>query len=271
MARAPAPPLRPGPAPHVGAAWTALRRAAETAGLTVARVVDRERVEPAFRPHAHLGATPARMHPGYRRAVVLGAGGRRFWERFRAAHRAAPDPAADPLDRYTVGVIEGLLAEWRRHDPSAVDAYPFRHPRQLLPFPALVASLPALQVRPFGVAVDAVHGPWFAWRAVVLTRLPLPESPVPAEAPCADCAAPCVPACPVGAVDPAGFRWRDCVSYRHAGRGCQDACLARNACPVGAGSRYGADQTAYHYRASLRMIRVRSGEAPPATHPPNHH
>jgi ferredoxin len=161
----------------------------------------------------------------------------------------------NPLDRYTISVVEALVSLLREHDPAAIAAYPFRHERQLVPFAGLLQGWERFRLPPFGVLIDPVHGPWFAWRAALLASLPLPLHLPEGEAPCVACPAPCVKACPAGAVDPAGFRWKDCVHYRLDEESCRERCLAREACPAGAGSRYPAEEIAYHYRASLRMIR----------------
>ncbi len=240
--------------------WEDFRERAAELGLTAAWVLPRERVEPHYPPSAadgppaNRGAAPAALLPTYRRAVVLGSGGPLFWDRFRAAADGVPHVAEDPLDRYTVRVVEELLADVRRCDPRAVAAYPFRHPRQILPFHRLVAELPFLAASPLGISIDPRYGPWFAWRAVILGESPWPVSSGPAAPPCVSCPAPCVDVCPSGAVTRAGFRWHDCADYRLQGADCQSECRARTACPVGASWRYSPAQTAYHYGASLRMI-----------------
>ena len=143
----------------------------------------------------------------------------------------------------------------RDQDPAAVSAYPFRHERRVLPFAGLTQDIAAFRVAPFGVQVDPLHGPWFAWRAALFTALELPLHVPEGEAPCVRCPAPCVRACPVGAVDRSGFRWRDCIGHRVAEESCRERCFAREACPVGVASRYSDEEIRYHYGASLRMIR----------------
>lgn len=239
-----------------GGAWTRFSAQAEAEGLTVRWVVARERIDPAFAPPAEAThrLAPADLYPGYRRAVLLGSGGGRFWERF---HREEHDTSGerDPLDGYTERRVETLLAILREDDPQAIAAYPFSHLHQLLPFLGLTQSLPFLQTAPFGVTLDPVHGPWFAWRAAILTAAAYPESVFPEAAPCVSCPAPCESACPAGAVHREGFSWRDCADYRLAEAPCRETCLAREACPVGTASRYPRDEIRYHYRGSLAMIR----------------
>jgi ferredoxin len=235
--------------------WRELRDAASGAGLTIAWVIPRTRADLGFAEGAEGAVTPAQLHRGYRNAIVLGSGGAAFWERFRAASPGSLNVEDNPLDRFTESVVEPLIGLLLDADPGAVAAYPFRHERQLLPFGGLTQDIAAFRTAPFGVLIDPVHGPWFAWRAALLTSLELPPLLPVGSAPCVTCPAPCVTACPVGAVDLNGFRWRDCVSHRLSAESCRERCLAREACPVGLASRYPEEEIRYHYRASLRMIR----------------
>ncbi|MCZ6843165.1 MAG: hypothetical protein O7G32_10075 [SAR324 cluster bacterium] len=251
------------------AAWSSLSQEADTAGLNLRLVLPRERVEQGFRSkeegaaealtgatHTRVfpGGSPGAYHPSYECAVLLGTAGRRFWERFMALQGSARDKEPNPMDRYTERVVEELLEGLRGADATAVAAYPFEHPRRIMPFLALLEGNSQLQFTPFGVGVDTEFGPWFAWRAVLLTVLPLPLSTLTGTSPCAACPAPCVSACPAGVVAKERFDWQGCVSYRVHEQPCRSTCLARMACPVGTEYRYGGEQMAYHYNASLRMI-----------------
>lgn len=248
--------------------WDLLRDEAAGRGFDVAWVLDRADVEPGFQDRSHsagpVPGSPAAIRPDYLRAIVLGSAGRLFWERFRAAVGDRPRPEENPLDQFTEDETEALLAVPRGLDPGAVAAYPFTHPRQILPFQHLIRAFAGLEPGPFGVSLDPHRGPWFAWRTVILTRRAYPVSKGPAEAPCAKCPAPCVAACPAGAADRAGFRWEVCMAHRLGGEDCQTACHARSACPIGQDARYIPEQSAYHYRASLHMLRRMAAQGEPS-------
>ena len=110
---------------------------------------------------------------------------------------------------------------------------------------------------PFMVGVNAAWGSWFAYRAVVLADTDLATTaPVSAPSPCLDCASRiCVSQCPAGALN-AGFDLSACLAYRcQSDSACQDRCLARNSCPVGAAYRYSDAQISYHYGQSMAMVR----------------
>lgn len=246
----------------------ALRRAAHDAGLTRLWVVPRDAVQAAAGSAAQ-GPTPARLHPGYRSALVLASAGPDFWRRARTALAAGagpmarlrrdvlPPPAEDPLDRYTERVVEALAERLRREDDSALAVYPFRHERQVLGFRHLLGSAPFLAAPvPFGVTVAPDDGPWWALRGALLTALDLPPDAPRGESPCPACPAPCVGACPAGAVHRAGLDWPACVDFRLGGDTCAATCHARLACPVGAPLRYDAEAIAHHYTASLAELRA---------------
>ncbi len=255
--------------------WENLEKQAQGAGLNVRWVLSREQVERNFGAAAPPQATPrtsgpgtaspAEIHPDYRRAVLLGSAGRLFWERFRASGDAPPGPEANPLDRFTERTVEGLLQSARVRDPTARAGYPFRHRHQIVPFQAFLGGSALLRGVPFGVSVHPRFGPWFAWRAVILLALEVAPTPLPQESPCQGCPAPCVGACPAGAVAREGFDWQSCGTFRLSGATCAAACPARRSCPVGPRYRYGKEQLAYHYRASLREIeaaRAAAGRTP---------
>ena len=230
------------------ALWRRFRATAEAEGLNLLRPVARDALS------GPAADQLARWRPAYGHALLLGSGGPLFWERCRAAGFLQKD-LADPLDAYTEGVVERLLAVLRGADPGALAAYPFPHGRQVLPFQALAGSLTDLQTMPFGIAVDGVYGPWFAWRAVVLSALNPPDAaPVTASSVCAACPAPCVAACPPGAAHKAGLDWQRCTDFRLAEPPCRDTCLSREACPVGTAHRYSPAQVAFHHGASWRTI-----------------
>lgn len=251
---------------------------AHAAGLTRVWVVSRAEVDAAFPGEATAGEgtagddaagndatgddtsgegparTPATLHPGYRAALVLASPGRMFWEGFRGAVPRMETAGPNPLDRYSEEVVEALAGRLGHHDPTALTVYPFHHERQLLGFGRLVGGARWTASTPFGMTVDPHFGPWFAWRGAILTALDWPTTPMPETTACEGCPAPCVTACPSGAVALAGFDWETCADFRVNARTCRETCPARLACPVGSQYRYGEEQMRYHYGASLRMI-----------------
>ncbi len=172
------------------------------------------------------------LAPFARSGLLLLSGGARFVEGFLQAN----EPGPDPLDGYTrrlVGTsIEPLSdAGWR-----VAIRFPFWNEPNPLPFQA-IARAAGLAPSLLGLDLHPRYGPWIAYRALVLTDRDIPETPIDGFAPCATCSAPCIEACPVGAVGRAGWDAARCFDHRRAG-GCAEGCHARLACPVGSAHRY---------------------------------
>lgn len=75
--------------------------------------------------------------------------------------------------------------------------------------------------------------------------------PPPVARPCETCAAPCLTACPVGALTGAGYDLPACHAFldRPEGAECLSAgCLVRRACPLSQSYARLPEQSGYHMR-----------------------
>jgi hypothetical protein len=233
-------------------ALAALRRELATEGLHVARVVTQRALDalglPVQLDDLLSGATAA---------LIVGDGGPGFFDRFQRAS-AATDPGEEhPLDGYTSRVVPAAVSRAaRQQGPAFAFAvrYPFsRDPSLPIQKIGEAAGLPP--PGPLGLQVHPRFGPWWAYRALVVLDLPLPEE-APLDSSCAGCPAPCVTACPGGATTTAGLQVRACITERLASPACQGSCVARSACIAGPEHRYPAGQLAFHMGHSLSMIRA---------------
>lgn len=190
----------------------------------------------------------------FRQLILVGHQGRNFW----AALQARGMHGAHPMDQFVTECIAGWM-------DGPLHGHTWR---QVFPGPQAVGlqSLGRLagwhHASPFWIGVQHDWGSWFAYRAVVLADTDLPLTPrLESPAPCDSCSdKPCIQACPAGALareQTGAWQLRTCLDYRkQASSACQDRCLARNACPVGAGHRYDDAQIRYHYLHSLQAIRA---------------
>lgn len=193
------------------------------------------------------------------RLLLVGHGGRALWGRVEAIRTSLPQD--HPVDAYSAQVVRDAL----------LTCYPGAHNTFFYPQPLdapLAVDLQRLGAlagwhypAPFRVGINATWGPWFAYRALVLTDAPLVPTPrVESVAPCASCSGrPCLAACPAGALDAdaACFDLASCLEYRLAPDSrCALTCLARLACPVALEHRYEDAQLAHSYGESLRMLRA---------------
>jgi hypothetical protein len=188
--------------------------------------------------------------PGARAALVVGSGGRAFFDGFRRAPMAR-DGRAHPLDRYTRAVTAAAV-------PAALAPlgiahalhYPFTDAVPTLPFQRLGRAAGLGGPGPLGLQIHPVYGPWWAYRALITVSVPLPRRPAIGDG-CAGCDAPCVGACPAGAAQRDGFHVPACHQRRRAAAECRLSCAARIACVRGPDQRYSDDQLAFHMAASF--------------------
>jgi hypothetical protein len=192
----------------------------------------------AFHPGPGDGAPD-----GCRTLVLLGPDGPDFWPLF-AASPECRDGAPDPLDRWSERVVGALAAA-----VGARALFPFGGP-PWQPFTAWARRSGEAWESPIGLLVHARVGLLLSYRGALAlpVRLALPP-PVPR--PCDACPAPCLAACPVGALAGGPYDLGACHAYLDTipGRDCLDrGCAVRRACPVGRGLRPEA-QSAFHMAA----------------------
>jgi epoxyqueuosine reductase len=175
--------------------------------------------------------------------LLLGPDGPGFWRRFRSSAEMA-DRLPDPLDRWSRRVIGGLAARF-----GGEGLFPFGGP-PWLPFTAWARRSGRAWDSPVGLLVHCEAGLFVSYRGA----LALPERlalPAAGSRPCDACAAPCLSACPAGALDGAGYDVPACHAWLDgvAGADCRGrGCAVRRACPVGA-ERRPAAQSAFHMAA----------------------
>lgn len=191
----------------------------------------------------------------FHQLILIGHRGRDLWTALqrRGMHGAHPIDqfVTERVTAWMDGPLQGHA--WRQVFPGT----------QAVSLQRLGALAGWHHSSPFWLGVDAAWGSWFAYRAVILADTSLALTPRRERPPpCATCIdKPCIAACPAGALTSertGSGQLQTCLDFRkQPDSPCQDRCLARNACPVGAEHRYADEQVAYHYLQSMPMIRAR--------------
>ena len=194
-------------------------------------------------------------------AIVVAQTGGAYWHRLERARQvdAALDRAEHPLDTMTrrmAGRLRRLLGE-------ACDSVHFPFDEHPVDFVSVARALGMGQPSRLRILIHPRFGLWFAFRMLFRVRDVegvLPPSPALEEHPCTSCDAPCIRACPAGAIHgpageeqldyPASFRYR--ISHPDV---CRDACAARLACPVGTEFRYSDAFLAHSHRRAFAVGR----------------
>jgi len=185
-----------------------------------------------------------------RTIALIGVVGRRGWEAF-AASPEARDGGADPLDRFSRRVIEGLSAAL-----GATALFPFGGP-PYRPFQRWAQRAEPVHPSPLGLMIHPRYGLWHSYRGALGFREAFDVPAVERRpSPCEGCSErPCLSTCPVGAFAAAGYDVGGCVRRLRdpAGAACMErGCLARRACPVGAAHAHEPDQASFAMRAFRR-------------------
>jgi len=178
-------------------------------------------------------------------AILGPAAGDAMWTAFRGSAEYG-DGAPDPLDRWSRRVITAMgeaLGAAAAFFPSDGPPYP--------PFVAWALQSGQVHISPVGLLVHPSAGLWVSFRGALLLDGSMGPPP-PAPSPCTTCPAPCLSACPAGALDADGYDVDGCHAYldRPEGHTCMTrGCAVRRACPVGQGHAQPEAQSAFHMRA----------------------
>ena len=165
-----------------------------------------------------------------------------FWAHFTQSPEYTGNQP-HPLDRWSRRVI-GRIAG----DHQATACFPFGGP-PYQPFLCWAKRSGRAWASPVGPLVHDTQGLMISCRGAL--GLTSQIAATPGTNPCPACPAPCLTACPVGALGATPYNVPKCKAFLDTapGSGCMDAgCLVRRSCPVGQNFRK-PEQLAFHMKA----------------------
>ncbi|MBL9046952.1 MAG: ferredoxin [Tabrizicola sp.] len=177
---------------------------------------------------------------GTRSLLLLGPREPGFWAHLTAQPEWDGQP--DPVDRWSRRVIGRLAC-----DLGAKALFPFGGP-PYHPFYQWALRSGRVWESPVRLLVHAEQGLMVSFRGALALKEAM-ELPSPSARPCEACAAPCLTACPAGALTGAGYDVPACHTFLDGpdGTDCMTSgCQVRRACPLSQTYARLPEQSAYH-------------------------
>ena len=179
---------------------------------------------------------------GTRTLLMLGPKEPGFWPYLTASPEW--DGRPDPVDRWSRRVIGRIAC-----DLGAKALFPFGGP-PYHPFYQWALRTGRVWDSPVRLLVHAGQGLMVSFRGALALKERV-EVPAPVASPCETCAAPCLEACPAGALTGAGYDLPACHAFLDGpeGKDCMTGgCRVRRACPLSQTYARLPAQSAYHMR-----------------------
>jgi epoxyqueuosine reductase len=178
---------------------------------------------------------------GTRTLVMLGPREPGFWAHLQAQPEWG---GPDTVDRWSRRVIGRIAC-----DLGAKALFPFGGP-PYHPFYQWALRTGRVWDSPVRLLVHTGQGLMVSFRGALALK-EVVDVPPPGVRPCDGCAAPCLTACPVGALTEAGYDVPACHAYLDQPKGAEclsGGCRVRRACPVSQSYARLPEQSAYHMR-----------------------
>jgi len=201
---------------------------------------------------------------GAKSVIIIGNYGPEMWEKLQSdieRNREFYDAINDPVDVFSSRAIESAVDELKQNGLNAVGVYPWRQEAGgFLPFQAwgVACGMGAMGI--IGVVIHPTYGPWNSFRGGIILDAPIePDDALDDFNPCKKCEAPCMEACPAGAISRDGCNVQKCLGARLFDERCETVCAAREACVYGKDYRFHRDEITYHSFTGIEKIRRAMG------------
>lgn len=260
------------------------QEAAASGGLNLFGLVDASRFDACQPCEQRVG----NRLPGCGTIVVLGTGGRAFWQQYaQSTGTLAAANHAAPANHANGSALGSAVGESVAHGSAGPASAPSPDAFAAAGVQAVAAVLATARVRcqavvfppsprwnvgrlgecagfgtvspVSGLLLHPEFGPWLRVRGAVLVE-GKPFGAIRDASisdrfqPCCSCERPCVTACPAGVHDGRGHQdLAACGSHRNGG-GCEQICASRSACPLGAEHRDGVGEGSHRHGYQLAAM-----------------
>ena len=184
---------------------------------------------------------------GFSTLVLVGPDEPNFWKIFKCSYEFL-NIKDDPLDVWSQRNISSIAEKF-----NAKPFFPFQN-NPFLPFYSWALRSGETFVSPIKLLVHSKRGLFVSFRGALAFKQHLPDSRnrILNYSPCTSCSAPCVTACPAGALTKEKYDVEKCKDFvnRHSEINCKQGCLVRRVCPVGKSRRF-KEQAEFHMNAFL--------------------
>jgi hypothetical protein len=191
------------------------------------------------------------LAPSARSILVLANGGRGLWNAFVEGLRIQPDgliASQHPLDDFVQRSVDQACVDLGMSGHTVF--FSDEQARVHLDFRGLAVSAGIGVPSRLGLVIHPKYGPWMGLRAAIFMEEEFAVSN-PVEDVCGGCSAPCIPACPGGAMETGQWDVGACVDFHHSSTTCSVSCAARSECIVAPEARYDPLEILYHSNRRL--------------------
>jgi epoxyqueuosine reductase len=229
--------------------WRNLSKRLDDNGLNVFSSIPISTIDDDLR--ADLDSAMVDRETSYNTVVIIGHSGSKIWPRVEADLAVCDEP----VDQFSIKTVNEAFSELAKNSTCEI-IYPGS---TQIPLQKLGKFCGWGESSWLGINIYKPFGTWYAFRAVLLSTLELPQVAMEQyKSPCLSCVdKPCLTACPVNAPgEPGEFDLNGCVNYRLSSNSdCANTCLARYACPEAKDFAYPQSMGNYFYGRSLQTLK----------------
>lgn len=190
----------------------------------------------------------------YKNIILIGSGGRYFWDILQKYISENNFISPDPIDDYTLYALESIQKKYSKFIGDCF--YPFKNESLLINFQKLALCTNIGFFSPYlKLILNLEYGSYISLRAAFLTNYSFKRDDGIKKIFCETCDKPCLNVCPVQAVNINNFDLKKCAEYRLEEKDCSNFCHVRRSCILGQEHIYSSQEGFHRSKSSLKIIK----------------